>query len=143
MPPNGSCVDVCSSVLLFSAILGCQRTEPPLKPLSEFAEPALNYHERNSKYPPNHKRSPDLLGNPRVAKSQWHRKNCGQYEQIKHRRALQFFRLVQSQKDNGENDSHQCQDSIQVKFHTPPPSNWRTNRLARNALTGHHLESRG
>ncbi|MGA3082250.1 MAG: hypothetical protein ABSD44_12900, partial [Terracidiphilus sp.] len=40
-PPNGSYVDVCSSVLLFSAILGCQRTEPPLKPLSEFDEPAL------------------------------------------------------------------------------------------------------
>jgi hypothetical protein len=37
-------VDVCSSVLLISAILGYGRTEPPLKPLSEFAEPALNAH---------------------------------------------------------------------------------------------------
>src|ERR1019366_1084748 len=33
--------DVCSSALLIPAILGCGRTEPPLKPLSEFAEPAL------------------------------------------------------------------------------------------------------
>jgi hypothetical protein len=34
-------VDVCSSALLIPAILGCGRTDPPLKPLSEFAEPAL------------------------------------------------------------------------------------------------------
>src|ERR1019366_6281454 len=33
--------DVCSSALLIPAILGCGRTEPPLNPLSEFAEPAL------------------------------------------------------------------------------------------------------
>src|ERR1035437_9024675 len=37
----GSDADVCSSALLSTAILGCGRTEPPLKPLSEFAEPAL------------------------------------------------------------------------------------------------------
>jgi len=41
MPLCGSCVDACSSALLFSAILGCRRTELPLIPLSEFAEPAL------------------------------------------------------------------------------------------------------
>ena len=34
-------MDVCSSALLIPAILGCGRTDPPLKPLSEFAEPAL------------------------------------------------------------------------------------------------------
>jgi hypothetical protein len=34
-------VDVCSSALPIPAILGCGRTDPPLKPLSEFAEPAL------------------------------------------------------------------------------------------------------
>src|SRR5580704_10800834 len=38
----GSDADVCSSALLIPAILGCGRTEPPLNPLSEFAEPALN-----------------------------------------------------------------------------------------------------
>src|ERR1035437_3199293 len=37
----GSDADVCSSALLIPAILGCGRTEPPLNPLSEFAEPAL------------------------------------------------------------------------------------------------------
>src|SRR5487761_520848 len=42
MPLCGSCVDACSSALLFSAILGCRRTELPLIPLSEFAEPALS-----------------------------------------------------------------------------------------------------
>jgi hypothetical protein len=34
-------VVVCSSLLLFPAILGCARTDPPPKPLSRFAEPAL------------------------------------------------------------------------------------------------------
>ena len=38
----GSCADACSSALLFSAILGCRRTELPLIPLSEFAVPALS-----------------------------------------------------------------------------------------------------
>jgi hypothetical protein len=38
---SDSCADVCSSALLIPAILGCERTEPPLKPLSEFAEPNL------------------------------------------------------------------------------------------------------
>src|ERR1035441_9303741 len=37
----GSDADVCSSALLIPAILGCGRTEPPLNPMSEFAEPAL------------------------------------------------------------------------------------------------------
>src|SRR5258708_28791279 len=48
MPPSpckslcGSDADVCSSALLIPAILGCRRKEPPLIPLSEFPEPALN-----------------------------------------------------------------------------------------------------
>jgi superfamily I DNA/RNA helicase len=37
-------VVVCSSLPLFPAILGCARTDPPPKPLSNFAEPALNYY---------------------------------------------------------------------------------------------------
>src|ERR1039458_2224430 len=41
MSLHGSDADVCSSALLIPAILGCGRTEPPLNPLSEFAEPAL------------------------------------------------------------------------------------------------------